>query len=457
MKFCQLPFKGLYVYPNGDVRVCGWTYECIGNLLEEDLDTIWHGEKAEQIRESIRDGSFGLCNNVACQYCANDTLEDLDEDEFKKSAVTSDMPKIIDAAYDYICNHSCPSCRHEIFKVDDSYINNLKIIQQKLINVLIQSECFMINGNGDLFASPYVMGMLQNLNPINSDCEIVIQTNGVLFDEKHWKQIEHLSENNLIVTVTPNSFDKLTYKYLSGGHDNLDKLIENLHFIKKLRKSNKIKQFNISIVVQDRNYRELPEFAHRCIEEFECDQVVIKPIFYWFALTHEEYWFKDILNPKHPYFNEYMDILKDPLLQHPKVYFWGGDHVHEKKGHPATNYKVYFDAFAAILKNSNPKETLENAMLDKGFNKIALYGVNDNAEILFNLLLGTKVEMIAFIDKYAKVDNFCKLPVIKFDKFDPTIVNTIIVTNYVFLENITRDLRFHGFTGDIVPFNTLVF
>lgn len=455
MKYCALPFKGLYVYPNGDVRVCGWTYQCIGNLLEEDLDTIWHGEKVEQIRESVRDGSFKLCNKTACQYCANDSLEELTKEEFKKFTVASDKPKIIDAAYDYICNHSCPSCRHEIFKADSEYIANINTISKKLIPILNQSEEFMINGNGDLFASPYIMDMMENIRPINNNCKILIQTNAILFDERNWKRIKHLRSTDLTVTVTPNSFERLTYKYLSGGHDNLDILIKNLHFIKSLRRSGEIKKFDISIVVQDKNYQELPSFVERCLDEFECDRVVIKPIFYWFALTHEEYWFKDILNPKHPYFKQYMEILKNPILKNERVYFWGSHNIHEEKEHPYYNYKIYFDAFSKMLNTPEPKKLLEQKMLDKGYNKIAIYGVNENAEMLCNLMTGIQIEVIGFIDRYATVAEFCNLPVTKVDRFKPDMVDTILVSNFVFLENITRDLNFQGFKGNIIPFNEI--
>ncbi len=456
MKYCKYPFEGLYVYPNGDVRVCGWTYECIGNILEEDFESIWYGKKAEKIRDSIRDGSFRLCNQVACQFCANDKHEELDEEEFKKRTTVVNLPKEIDAAYDYICNHSCPSCRHEMFKVDEEYIKRIKKMQEVLYPILNQARVVSLNGNGDLFASPYVMDLIERLQPTDSEFQLAIQTNGVLFNEKNWGKLKHLQDKNISVSVTPNSFDRLTYKYLSGGHDNVDTMIENLHFISELRKAGKVKRLVLSIVVQDRNYRELPEFVHRCLEEFECDSVIIKPIFYWFALTQEEYWFKDILNPRHPYFKEYMEILKDPILKAPKVFFWGGDNIHEEKDHPATSYKTYFDGFAKILKEENPKQALEKAIKNRGYNKVAIYGVNDMSEALFNLLKGTEIEVTTFVDRYAKVDEFCGLNVQKMDDFKPEATDFMIVSNYVFLENIERDLRFRNYKGELVPYCNLI-
>ncbi|KLU65074.1 hypothetical protein DEAC_c30410 [Desulfosporosinus acididurans] len=453
MKYCSRPFKQLYVFPNGDVRACGWTYVCIGNILNKSIEEVWNSSEAETIRDTIRDGSYSLCNNEVCPYLANNTLPDLSQEEFTEKTISQRLPSEFNAAYDYICNHSCPSCRHEVFKPNDDYIKNIKIISDKLVPVINQADSLSTNGNGDCFASPYVMDMLQRIRPQRNEFLLQLETNGVLCDEIHWEKISHLYKNDIVITVTPNSFERLAYKYLSGGHDNLDTLIKNLHFIKSLRQTGKIKRFEISIVVQDRNYRELPSFVHRCLEEFECDCVVIKPIFYWFALTKEEYWFKDILNPKHPYFNEYMEILKDPILMDERVYFWGAHHIHEEKEHPYYDYKIYFDAFSKLLSNPEPQKSLEKKLIEKGYKRISIYGVNDNAKLLFNLLKGTQISVVEFIDKYATVRDFCGLPVVKLDDFNADKIEAILVSNFVFLKNITRDLRFFGFKGKIIPFN----
>ena len=457
MKYCDRPFKEAYIFPNGDVRACGWTYQCIGNIFEQSMEDLWHSPEAEKIRDSIRDGSFSLCNKVVCPHCSNDALEDLSEEEFKEKTVASKTPERFNAAYDYICNHSCPSCRHEVFVPDTEYKKNMQTITDKLLPYLNISLATSTDGNGDCFASPYIMDMLSNLRPANDDFHLNLETNGALCDEAHLEKISHLFKYNISITVTPNSFERQTFKYLSGGHDNVDKVIDNLYLLKKLRKENKIKKFDISIVVQDTNYKELPSFARRCIEDFECDTVIVKPIFYWFCLTAEEYWFKDILNPKHPYFNDYTEVLKDPILKHEKVFFWGNsDKVHKAKEHPANSYKGYFDVFANIMKNDNPEVALENALSSKGHTQVALYGVNDMSEMMYNILKRTNIEVVGFIDRDANVDSFCGLKVTKFDTYKPDMVDTILVSNYAYLTNITRDLRFRDFKGTIIPFNMIM-
>ena len=152
-----------------------------------------------------------------------------------------------------------------------------------------------------------------------------------------------MGEHNLTVTVTPNSFVPSTYKYLNGGHDTYDKMIHNLYFIKQLREQELVNEYNISIVVQDRNFMEVPEFAKRCIEDFGADQVVIKPLYHWFGLSEDLYWQKDILNPMNPNHKEYMEVLKHPIFKNEKVFFWGAHNLHPAVPHPAYKYKEQLD------------------------------------------------------------------------------------------------------------------
>ncbi len=455
MKYCERPYTQAYIFPNGDVRACGWTYQCIGNILEEaSMEKIWHSDAAERLRDSFRDGSFSCCNKVVCPFCNNDELEDIPEAEFEKRSSAPALPTEYNIAIDYICNHSCPSCRHEIFVPSEEYRKNLGVMIDRLIPYLNKARFLSTDGNGDCFASPYIMDMLERIQPEREDFTLSLETNGAFCDKEHLDHISHLFEKEVQITVTPNSFERQTFKYLSGGHDNLDRVTENLYLLKEMRKQDKIKQFDVSIVVQDTNYKELPAFARRCIEDFECDTVIVKPIFYWFALTPEEYWFKDILNPKHPYFDDYMEVLKDPILKDPKVYFWGSHEIHKPKEHPAYDYKRYFDVFADILKKDEPAKTLESSLTGKG--KIAIYGTNDMAAMMYRLLKGTLAEPVGFIDRDAKEESFCGLSVTKFDTFRPEMADTILVSNFAYLTNVTRDLRFRKFQGEIIPFNEIL-
>ena len=68
MKFCDRPFTFAYLAPDGEVWPCSWMHYVMGNLYEQNLDEIWHGEAAQKARETILDGSFSYCRKIACPF-----------------------------------------------------------------------------------------------------------------------------------------------------------------------------------------------------------------------------------------------------------------------------------------------------------------------------------------------------------------------------------------------------
>ena len=65
MKFCEKPFKSVYLAPDGEVWPCGWMHCTMGNLYEQSMDEIWNSEAAEAARSSILDDSFAFCRAIS--------------------------------------------------------------------------------------------------------------------------------------------------------------------------------------------------------------------------------------------------------------------------------------------------------------------------------------------------------------------------------------------------------
>lgn len=263
---------------DGRCSICGWSNVYIGNIYEKNFDEIWNGEKIKQVREVMKKGDFRYCNYTSCPHLENDDLPDLSEKEVKEKFNEFKL-KIVELAYDKICNHSCPSCRNEVFVPNEKEIDMIRKVNDKVLPLINNADEVTFSGSGDIFASKYAMELAEKFNPVNKKCKVSIQTNGALFDEKHWEKISHLKEYDLRCTITPNSYNRINYEYINGGHDTYDALMENLKFVKKLREKNYIKDLSISIVVQERNFMDIPEFIDRSINEFGCDNVIIKPLY----------------------------------------------------------------------------------------------------------------------------------------------------------------------------------
>ena len=454
-RFCNRPFEHIHLDPNGDVRMCSWMDVKAGNLLESDLDEIWKGEQSDEIRKSILDGSFRYCRTVSCPYLENASLPELDEEVFAEKAVVLNAPVSFNIACDFTCNHSCPSCRSRIFVGDETYKNNLNKILNSIEPYIQKAMSISACGNGDVFSSPRMMQFLENLHPEDEKCSISIETNGALFDEKHWKRIEHLGNYNLGVAVTPNSFQKTTFMYLNGGHDTYQNVMSNLNFIKGLRRKNLVKRYEISMVLQDRNFWELPDFVNCCINEFEADIVTIKPLYHWFGLSEEMFWFKDVLNPQHPYHKEYLKMMKSPILLDSRVFFWGGKNLHESKEHPAYRYKEYLNIVTKISEMSDFKRRAKQYFDENNITSIYLYGDMELSTYIYKSIKDS-VKVKGFIARDFCNSEICGEKVIPLDSFDMKESEPILVLNYLYFDLVQRDFNFRKYQGKMLSLKSFI-
>ena len=385
MLFCKKPFEQIYI-SEAYVKTCPWTNLILGNLLETPIEVLWTNEKAEAIRESIKDGSFRFCRKEECPHCASGMLENMNESEAK--AYSAELyPIDINVSYDKFCNHSCPSCRKGVFIPNELYKAKMKTMKNAVLPIVNKTKRLSTCGMGDCFSSPFMMDFIKELNPEDPDFCISFETNGVCLDQKRWEEISNIHKYPINITVTPNSFDRYTYMYLSGGHDNLEKSNKNLKFISELRTTGKISSFKINMVVQESNYREIPSFVEKCLNEYYPDIVQIKPLNKWFCLNSTDYWFKNILNPLHPYHENYLKVMQHPILQHPKVWDWTMlNHDRAPKRHPSMYNEKYTDFLMQLMKYDNRKDVIASKLKEKGISSIAIYGAWKYGEICFELL-----------------------------------------------------------------------
>lgn len=338
MRICTYPFEYLYLdYFDGSVWLCPWmTREdgMIGNMLQTPLHEIWNNYKAKAARLRTSHGDFSCCRLAACPFLQNNTLPDVYPEKAKEMCLTAETPRYINLAHDYICNQSCETCRPEKFIPPQGYGERIKEMNAILAPWLDKASTISLSGHGDPFASPYMLQLMQDMHPSSSDLIINLETNGVLFTPKNWERIAHLAKAQLNVIITVNSFNKFNYQHISRG-GNYNRLMKNLDFISDLRKKKKLRNLSLAMVIQDRNFREMPEFVDICLSRYACDRVLLRPVYQWGTMSDQTYWFKDVLNPLHPYHPEYLEIIDDPKLADPRVYHFGGRTMHPARPYPA--------------------------------------------------------------------------------------------------------------------------
>lgn len=363
MKICRQALYVQIIDGIGTVRACGWAgYYLLGNLRDNTMSEVYNSEAAKRFRQTLIEGTYDYCNEENCPYMANNILES----QLVEIEKIPEYPEIVSLAYDRRCNYHCTCC---ISRCDDKMD---PVVQEKVEReiraALPYVKTFSANGLGEFFVSDSMMELVSEWKPEEIEgAKFELETNGSLLNEKNWKKVENIGDADLSVTLTVHSFEEAAYQYLSGTKMKISQMEENLRFVKKLREEGKINFLEIAMVMQERNFRTLPDFIDRCLNEFGADKVRVRRFLPEKAMDENIEWFFDIRNPLHPYHQEYLEVMKHPVFNDPRVFKWTGEHLSNRGELPAkANYKVLKDLFLT----ENVGEKLSDYFLSQGYRRI---------------------------------------------------------------------------------------
>lgn len=434
----------IYDY-KGDVRLCSWLENgYIGNLLKNNVHEIYHGELAQKIRSRLINGDYSMCKVDACPYLAMNEID-------KHLVEIDDVPEYPTELYlgfERVCNYDCRCCgiHKTMLKEKDEHLEMYySEMEEKIIPLLPHIKKISANGCGELFCSKHILNILSKWKPLaaQDEIEVVLESNGSLFNEKNWKKIENLGKYNLRVEISVMSFDEAIYQYLSGCSLPITQIENNLKFISSLRKEGIINFFEIATVVQEQNFRLLPEFVKKCIEEYAPDYIRLRPYESWGAQSQEEAWITDIRNPDHPYYNEYKKVMANPILKHPLVHDWsGGLDTVKKIPFP---YKVDNMKLSIKLEMYENFEKISDNILTYAEKKtVVVYGIGTVGQTLVDRLIENGYAVPYILDKHLSGQNYKGIPVYntvdknKVDK-DLLVIVTPIINDQCILEELEKN------------------
>lgn len=395
----------LYDY-KGNVRQCSWTKDgYIGNLQENTVEEIYHSDRANKIRERLLEGDYSLCNIDACPYLA---MNEIDKHAIEYED-TPQYPTELYLGFERVCNYACTCCTiHNcmINEKDKDLETYYKIIEDRIRPLLPHIKKISANGCGELFCSKHTLNILSSWKPIGNkdEIEVLLESNGSLFDEQHWKLIENLGQYNLRVSISVMSFDESVYQYLSGTKLPITQVKNNLKYIKSLREKGIINYFEIATVVQEQNFRMIPDFVKKCLKEYNPDYIRLRPYESWGAQKPEEVWLTDIRNPEHPYYHEYKKVMNNEILKNPKVHDWsGGLDTAKKTFFPYKIEHFKLKIITEMYENfSEIESNLDNYLQEKD---IIIYGIGVVGMTLIGKLMERGYKVSYIIDQnYNKED-----------------------------------------------------
>jgi hypothetical protein len=333
--FCSKPFEWFEVTQlngRGGTYLCcpSWLDTTVGNLQNQSVDEIWNGEKAQEIRRSILDGSFKYCNYSRCAFLQMESgpVQPIEEvtDPDLKTVIDQQLtalpygPKKVICTYDQSCNLSCPSCRSQVI-VETDHESEILNIQDKLKREALEDADYLhITGSGDPFGSPYFRKWLQTMKreEMPNLKQLHLQSNAQLWTPRMWNTIPE--EIRPLITSADIGIDAASPEtYLinrRGG--TFEQLLRNLEFISTLRKEGPLKFLKISMVVQSNNFREMPDFVELGYR-YGVDVIYFSQLVNWGTFSDAEFRSRAVHFPWHPLHAEFANLLKDEIFKRSKV------------------------------------------------------------------------------------------------------------------------------------------
>ena len=216
---------------------------------------------------------------------------------------------MVNFCFDRSCNLQCPSCRSELI----NYLGKDRIgVDDKLRQVNDEiSETIKrlyLSGSADPFFSKSFRQFLINFDPTKYPMmeKIHIHTNGILWTEQLWERMKsiHPFVKSCEISIDAATQDTYETKTRIGGK--WETLLNQLDFIIQIPT---ISEYIFSFVVQDSNYKEMYDF-YKLITELNKPNKKINIFFNhitnWGTYSESEYLLKDISNPNHELYSDFL-------------------------------------------------------------------------------------------------------------------------------------------------------
>ena len=325
---CKEPFIHAEIRLNGDVTVCCplWNPLVIGNILEQDLKTIWAGERAQAIRDSVQNGEYTYCDQYNCPHIQqHKQAQGPVEPKSRNTDLTvSSTPKHIHFVIDLSCNLSCPSCRNaRINRMTTPEIEEaLRVIRGVLDSMFSEPHNehkeLSMDGRGEVFHSE-VWREIFDTHPVFQNLQnwpnlrFCFNTNGTMLTPKYQEKYRHLLERSASIAISIDAGNKESYELVRREGD-WDQLWINLRALHERIKYTGI-EWGWNIIVQKNNFRSIPEFVKLARSFAKKPQIHYTNILDWGKLGNS-YPDHAVWRPDHPDYQELQSILNQPEVKY---------------------------------------------------------------------------------------------------------------------------------------------
>ena len=290
---CDLPFFNLIIGNNF------WPFPCCPagvqgkwadreRLYYRTWTQLWNSTWFKIYRLSMLNKTYCFCDHHFC----NRLQVKVGTTDRRVYFETSKKPRHLQLEIDYTCNLHCPSCRPgpRVATPERRRLLETIVRDARENHVLDDLKLTRLAGYGDVFASKYYQDLLYGDKKRQ---DLFLITNGNLFTEDKFDRLLPCYEN-IDIYISIDAACEDTYNKLRPG-GNWHKLMQNLEMLARKKREGKIRFFRIQMVVQDDNYKEIPEFV-RLGEKLGVSDCYMNNLRQWGHMPTDEFERKNILN-----------------------------------------------------------------------------------------------------------------------------------------------------------------
>jgi hypothetical protein len=342
VKLCPYPFSRMQTsnYEDRFDALRGTFLPCVPSWFkeeyfkipaEENLDDIWNGAQAQELRRRMYEGDFTFCDRAACQIPLFDVEELADKRiVFAETPVSAEnieaikrkdpvMPKGPSSLYltsDYTCNLKCPICRNEIIPnatPTASALEEYDFVHRSRGSL----EVIKMSNGGEVFYSHLQRKLLKSLN--NTDFpqlrRVHIVSNGTLFSQRTYKDLAPGTHFIKDVNISIDAGTKETYEKVRGPY--WEQVSQNVRWLGEMRRSGQLDYYSFHVIITKENFRDIPDMV-ALGRECGVDRILIQPFLKGPRQGYADYDAQAIHLTTHPNYQEFIDLLSqfkdEPIL-----------------------------------------------------------------------------------------------------------------------------------------------
>lgn len=304
--YCNRPYTFFYYAWFGAYSCCStWVEYPIGNPASDSPEQCWNSIVAKLYRLSADTKTYCFCKKASCGRMHKLNIKDEVVQDYA-------IPKKITLGLDYTCNLCCTSCRDHVQVASGNQLKIREEFGERIIGTgwLEKTDNLELSGSGEALFSKIDREILFS----NKSCKresVSLLTNGILLNNDNLQKLkQHFKK--IFINISIDAATENTYKSIRRGGD-WKVLMENLERVGVMRQNNEIEYVEIRMVVQKRNYKEIPEFIQMG-KKYHVDKVVFTKLLNWDMYSMEEYLEEAVLNTNGTIKPELEQILRENAL-----------------------------------------------------------------------------------------------------------------------------------------------